>query len=101
VYFSNNCIKFLFTDCILSVELLVYWSVMMDMDAGVRRLQIGALGEKIPNVLLVSIIIAKQTPRKVTCKSGKHLWLYFRYISNYPNGEVKFLCVCCDIYIYI
>jgi hypothetical protein len=51
--------------------------IMVDMDAGVKRLPIAALGDKMQNVLLVSIIIAKQTPRKVTCKSGKHLQLYF------------------------
>lgn len=44
----------------------------MDMDAGVKRLPIAALGEKMPNVLLVGLMVAKQSPRKVTCKSGKH-----------------------------
>jgi hypothetical protein len=50
------------------------------MDAGVKRLPIAALGEKIPNVLLVGIIIAKQSPRKVMCKSGKHfmIWSVFQ-----------------------
>jgi hypothetical protein len=42
------------------------------MDAGVKRLPIAALEEKMPNVLLVAIIIAKQRPHKVICKSGKH-----------------------------
>jgi hypothetical protein len=50
---------------------------MVDMDAGVKRLRIAALGEKMPNVLLVGIIIAKRTPRKVTCKSGKHFMALF------------------------
>jgi phosphoribosylanthranilate isomerase len=42
------------------------------MDVGVKRLPIAAVGEKMANVLLVGVIIAKQSPRKVTCKSGKH-----------------------------
>jgi hypothetical protein len=40
------------------------------MDAGVKRLPIAEVGEKMMNVLLVGMIIAKQSPRKVTCKSG-------------------------------
>jgi hypothetical protein len=47
------------------------------MDAGVKRLPIAALGEKMPNVLLVGIIIAKQSPHKVICKSGKHFMILF------------------------
>jgi len=42
------------------------------MDVGVKRLPIAAVGEKMANVLLVGVIIAKQSPRKVTCTSGKH-----------------------------
>jgi hypothetical protein len=42
------------------------------MDAGVKRLPIAAVGEKMTNVLLVGMIIAKRNPRIVTCKSGKH-----------------------------
>jgi hypothetical protein len=45
------------------------------MDAGVKRLPIAALGEKMPNVLLVGMIIAKQRTRKVICKSGKHFMI--------------------------
>jgi hypothetical protein len=47
------------------------------MDAGIKRLPIAALGEKMPNVLLVAIIIAKQKPHKVICKSGKHFMILF------------------------
>jgi len=47
------------------------------MDAGIKRLPIAALGEKMPNVLLVAIIIAKQRPHKVICKSGKHFVILF------------------------
>jgi len=47
------------------------------MDAGIKRLPIAALGEKMPNVLLVGIIIAKQSPHKVICKSGKQFLVLF------------------------
>jgi len=47
------------------------------MDAGIKRLPIAALGENMPNVLLVGIIIAKQSPRKVICKSGKQFMILF------------------------
>jgi hypothetical protein len=50
---------------------------MVDMDAGVKRLPIAAVGEKMPNVLLVGLMIAKQSPRRVTCKSGKHFMALF------------------------
>lgn len=45
-------------------------TISIDMDAGVKRLPIAAVGENMTNVLLVGMIIAKQNPRKVTCKSG-------------------------------
>jgi hypothetical protein len=64
----------------LSFNLLIHFRsefIVLEMDTGVKRLPIAALGEKMPNILLVGIIIAKQTPQKVICKSGKHFMALF------------------------
>jgi hypothetical protein len=61
------------------------------MDAGVKRLPIAAVGEKMTNVLLVGMIIAKQSPRKVTCKSGMHIMTLFLLNLCFLRDKYGFL----------